>query len=177
MKIPLGDFYIRSFEHSDKDSLVKYANNTNVSKNLRDRFPSPYKDSDAEEWLMFACNQNPELSFAIASNKELIGGIGIVPQEDINKYSVEIGYWLAESFWGKGIATAALSELTKYTFNNFNFNRIFASLFEGNRSSERVLQKAGFKKEATLRKAVYKREHFLDQYVYSILREECLIIK
>jgi RimJ/RimL family protein N-acetyltransferase len=177
MKIPIGEYCIRSFEHSDKDSLVKYANNVNVSKNLRDRFPSPYKEPDAEEWLMFVCNDKPELCFAIANSKELIGGIGIVPQDDVNKYSVEIGYWLAEQFWGKGIATAALKEMTQYTFKNFKFNRIFASVFEGNTASEKVLQKAGYKKEATLRKSVYKKQNFLDQYIYSILREECIIIK
>ena len=177
MKIPIGEYFIRSFELTDKESIVKYANNYKVAKNLRDRFPFPYKESDAEEWLMFACNQNPELSFAIANSKELIGGIGLDPQDDVNKYSVEIGYWLAEPFWGKGIATAVLKEMTQYTFKNFKYNRIFASVFDGNKASERVLQKAGYKKEANLRKSVYKKGKFLDQYVYSILREECLIIK
>ena len=177
MKIPIGEYCIRSFGGRGKDSLVKYANNKEVSKNLRDRFPSPYKVSDAEEWLMFACNQNPEFSFAIANDKELIGGIGIVPQEDINRYSVEIGYWIGEPFWGKGIISAELKEMTTYTFKKFKYNRIFASVFEGNKASEKVLQKAGYKKEATLRKSVYKKEKFLDQHIYSILREECLIIK
>jgi RimJ/RimL family protein N-acetyltransferase len=177
MRIPIGEYCIRSFELTDKASLAKYASNYNVAKNLRDRFPYPYKETDAEEWLMFACNQNPEFSFAIASSRELIGGIGLDPQDDINKYSVEIGYWLAEPFWGKGIASAALKEITQYTFKNFKFNRIFAAVFEGNRASEKVLQKAGYKKEATLRKSAYKKGKYLDQYIYSILREECLIIK
>jgi RimJ/RimL family protein N-acetyltransferase len=177
MKIPIGEYCIRSFELTDKGSLVKYASNYNVAKNLRDRFPFPYKESDAEEWLIFACNQNPEYNFAIANSQELIGGIGLGPQDDVNKYSVEIGYWLAQPFWGKGIVSAALKELTPYTFKKFKYNRIFAAVFEGNKASEKVLQKSGYKKEATLRKSVYKEGKFLDQYIYSILREECLIIK
>ena len=176
MKITIGDYCIRSFELTDKESLIKYASNFNVAKNLRDRFPFPYKESDAEQWLIFASNQNPEYNFAIANSQELIGGIGLSPQDDVNKYSVEIGYWLAEPFWGKGIVSAALIEMTQHTFKRFKFNRIFAAVFEGNKASERVLQKAGYKKEATLRKSVYKKNKFLDQYIYSILREECLII-
>jgi RimJ/RimL family protein N-acetyltransferase len=177
MKISFGESCIRSFELTDKDSLVKYANNINVSKNLKDGFPFPYTESNAEEWLMFACNQNPEFSFAIATAKELVGGIGIAPQEDVYRYSVEIGYWLAEPFWGRGIVTNALKEMTKYTFNNFNYNRIFAGVFEGNTASEEVLKKAGYKLEATLKKSVYKKGKFLDQYIYSIFREEILQIK
>jgi len=177
MKISFGEHCIRSFELTDKAAIVKYANNYQVSKFLRDRFPFPYTETDAEEWLMFACNQDPEYNFAIANDEELIGGIGIHPQDDVYKFSCEIGYWIAEPFWGKGIVSAALKEMTKYTFRNFKFNRIFAAVFEGNNASEKVLQKAGYKPEATLRKAVFKEGRFLDQYIYSILREEFLSIK
>jgi RimJ/RimL family protein N-acetyltransferase len=177
VKIPIGEYFVRSFELTDKASLVKYASNYKVAKNLRDSFPFPYKESNAEEWLIFACNQNPEYNFAIADTKELIGGIGLAPQDDVNQFSVEIGYWLAEQFWGRGIATNALRTITHYTFKNFNFNRIFASVFEGNKASEKVLQKNGYKKEATLRKSVYKKGKFLNQYIYAILREECIILK
>ncbi len=172
MKISFGEYCIRSFELTDKAAIVKYANNYNVSKYLRERFPFPYTETDAEEWLMFACNQNPEYNFAIADKKELIGGIGIHPQDDVYKFSCEIGYWIAEPFWGKGIAASALLEMTKYTFTMFGFNRIFAAVFEGNKASEKVLLKAGYKLEAAMRKAVYKEGNFLDQYLYSMLREE-----
>jgi RimJ/RimL family protein N-acetyltransferase len=172
MKISFGEYCIRSFELIDKAAIVKYANNYNVSKYLRERFPFPYTEMDAEEWLMFACNQDPEYNFAIADEKELIGGIGIHPQDDVYKFSCEIGYWIAEPFWGKGIAPSALLEMTKYTFTMFRFNRIFAAVFEGNKASEKVLLKAGYKLEAAMRKAVYKEGNFLDQYLYSMLREE-----
>ena len=172
MHISIGDYCIRSYKTEDKTSLLKYANNAIVSANLRDSFPYPYTFEDAERWIDAAVKQNPELTFAIADNKELIGGIGITLQPDVFRYSAEIGYWLAEPFWGNGIATRSVKALTEYVFNNFEINRIFAGVFENNDSSERVLIKSGYKLEGILHKAVYKRNKFLDQKIYAILKEE-----
>ena len=177
MKIPFGDYCIRSYEYSDQDALVKYANNKNVSRLLRDKFPFPYTKTDAETWLIHACNQEIETNFVIAIEKEMIGAIGINLQEDVNRFSAEIGYWIGEPFWGKGISTKALKELSKYTFKNFNLSRIYAQVFEGNDASEKVLLKAGYKKEATLRKSVFKEGKFLDQYIYAILKDEIQVEK
>lgn len=172
MKISFEDYCIRSYEYSDEDALVKYANNSNVSKLLRDQFPFPYTRTDAKIWLIHACNQEIETNFAIANNTELIGAIGINFQEDVNRFSTEIGYWIAEPFWNKGIATLALQVFTRFVFENYKVNRIFANVFESNDTSEKVLLKVGYKKEATLRKAVFKEGKFLDQYIYAILKEE-----
>lgn len=177
MKISFGEFCIRGYEYSDQEALVKYANNHNISKLLRDQFPFPYTKTDAETWLIHACNQEIETNFVIANEKELIGAIGINLQEDVNRFSAEIGYWLAEPFWRKGIITNALKLLTVYAFQNFDINRIYANVFEGNDASEKVLVKAGYKKEATLKKAVFKEEKFIDQYIYAILKEELLKVK
>ena len=174
MEIQLGIYKIRSYERNDKDALVKYANNNNISKNLRDSFPYPYTVEDAQAWITAATNQNPETNFAIANSDELIGGIGIMFQPDVYRFSAEIGYWIAEPFWGKGIASLALTALTKYTFEQFRLNRIFAGVFQGNRASMRVLEKSGFKLEGRFRNAVYKDHHFKDQLMYSILREDLL---
>jgi RimJ/RimL family protein N-acetyltransferase len=177
MKINLGEYCIRSYEFSDKEAIVKYANNYNVSKLLRDQFPFPYTLTDAETWLIHACHQDIETNFVIANEKELIGAIGINLQEDVNKFSAEIGYWIGEPFWGKGISTRALKIFTEYAFNNFNLNRIYAYVFEGNIASERVLLKAGYRKEAILRKAVFKENKFLDQYIYAIINENFNLVK
>src|SRR4030042_2888669 len=107
MKIDLGDFEIRSYRKSDRASLIKYANNRNVSINLLDSFPFPYTELEADLWLAYAMNQDPEMNFAIANKKELIGAIGLKPQDDVYRYSLELGYWLGEPFWGKGIMTRA----------------------------------------------------------------------
>lgn len=172
MKITLGEYCIRSYEYSDKEALLKYANNYSVSKFLRDRFPFPYTEADAESWLHQACNQEIETNLVIANEKELIGAIGVNLQDDVNRFSAEIGYWLAEPFWGKGITTLALKKFTEFAFTNFNLNRIYACVFAGNEASEIVLLRARYTKEATLRKAVFKEGKFLDQYIYAILKEE-----
>ena len=172
MKIKFDKYKIRSFHSTDKEALIKYANNFNIAKNLRDSFTYPYTEKDAELWLTVALNQNPELNFAIANEVELIGGIGLMPQQDVYRFSAEIGYWLAEPFWGNNIATNALIAMTKFAFENFNFNRLYANVFEFNPASEKVLQKAGYKFEGRMRKAVYKNGKFLDQMIYSILKEE-----
>lgn len=172
MKISFDDYCIRSYEYSDKEALIKYANNYNISRLLRDQFPFPYTQNDAEMWLVHACNQHPETNFVIANENELIGAIGINLQEDVNRFSAEIGYWLGEPFWNKGIITRVLKVFTGFAFNNFELNRIYANVFEGNDASEKVLIKAGYKKEATLRKAVFKEGKFIDQYIYAILKEE-----
>ena len=172
MKIELGEFCIRSYKLFDKEALIKYANNYNISRLLRDQFPFPYTDKDAETWVMHACNQYPETNFVIANDKEMFGAIGINLQEDVNRFSAEIGYWIGEPFWGKGIATAALKAFTDFAFIKFKLNRIFANVFEGNDASEKVLLKAGYTKEATLKKAVYKEGKFLDQYIYAKLKED-----
>jgi len=172
MKIDLGTSFIRSYEHFDKPSLAKYANNIKIFGKLKDKFPHPYTEEDAKEWLGLACNQNPELNFAIANETELIGAIGLQLQDDVNRFSAEIGYWIGEPFWGHGIASSALIAMSDYAFKHFKFNRLFAGVFEGNDASAKVLEKAGYKLEGKLKKAVYKDGNFLDQYMFAILREE-----
>lgn len=177
MKILFGEFCIRSYQYSDQEALVKYANNYNISKLLRDQFPFPYTKTDAETWLIHACNQEIETNFVIANENELIGAIGINLQEDVNRFCAEIGYWIGEPYWGKGIATAALKKCTEFAFANYSLTRIYAQVFEGNDASEKVLLKAGYKKEATLRKSVFKEGKFLDQHIYAILNDEIQVEK
>ena len=172
MKIQFGEYFIRSFKMSDVKSMAKYANNYNIYKRLRDYFPNPYTEKEAKVWLKYVLSQVPETNFAIATKDELIGSIGFTILKDVNRYSAEIGYWLAEPFWGKGIASEALSQLTQFAFSKFELNRIFAGVFEGNSASIKVLEKAGYKFEAKHRKAVFKEGKFLDYFVYSILKEE-----
>jgi len=171
MNISFENYCIRSYKYADQDALVTYANNHNISKLLRDQFPFPYTKTDAEMWLINSCNQEIETNFVIATEEELIGAIGVNLQEDVHRFSAEIGYWLGEPFWNKGIITKALKLFTEFVFNNFELNRIFANVFEGNIASEKVLLKAGYSKEATLGKSVFKEGKFLDQYIYAILKD------
>ena len=172
MEIKLGEYKIRSYQNTDARALVKYANNYNVSKWLKNTFPHPYTEDDAIVWLANCAAQNPEANFALVNNEELIGGIGLKLSDDVFLHNAEIGYWLGEPFWGKNIVTEAVKEMTKYAFNNFDINRLFAGVFEGNSASVRVLQKCRYKLDGIMQKAVYKEDKFLDQYIFALLKED-----
>lgn len=165
-------FYIRSYKMTDAESIAEHANNYNIYKNLKDRFPYPYILKDAEDWIEFCLNQEPLTNFAIANDKEAIGTIGAEFKNDVYRCGVEIGYWVAEKFWGKGIATSAVKAFAKYLFENYDIERVAAGVFSSNHASAQVLKKAGFKLEGTLRKAVLKEERILDLNIYSILKED-----
>lgn len=172
MKIDIGSgFQVRSYESGDFDGLIKYANNRHIWLNLRDLFPHPYGEEDANLWLSHVLNQDPELNFAIASETGLIGGVGLVMQADVHRCSAEIGYWLGEPFWGQGIATNVVCAITDYAFDTFDLVRIYAGVFETNLASARVLEKAGFAFEGISRKSVIKDGKRLDQHNYALLRK------
>mgnify|MGYP005847253045 FL=1 len=165
-------YSIRDFSFDDVDALVKYANNYKIFRWVKDNFPHPYTKKDAELWISVSRNTNDGLNYAIANEKELIGGIGVKFKEDVYRFSWELGYWLGEQFWNKGITTEAVKVFTKYLFETYNIRSITANVYEGNKASMKVLNKAGFKLDGVIRKAVFKEKLFKDLYIYSILREE-----
>ena len=171
MQIDLGEWQIRSFRPGDAAAIAKYANNRRVWLNLRDRFPHPYFREHAEAWITQCLRQAPETSFAIASAEEAVGGIGLTPQEDVHRHSAEVGYWLGEPFWGRGIATSALRAVTEYAFAEFELVRLYAYVFEWNRASARVLEKAGYTYEGRLRKSAIKDGKSIDQLLYALVLE------
>jgi RimJ/RimL family protein N-acetyltransferase len=170
---------VRSLELADAEAIAKYANNRRVSINLRDSFPYPYTLDDARKWLRICARRERETEWAIArlvnehaSSSEYIGGVGVHPMPDVYRLSAEVGYWLAEPFWGKGIATAAVKAVVNYVFTDFEFIRLHAGVFAWNPASARVLEKAGFSLESRMRKAVLKDGKIVDQLMYVVLREE-----
>ena len=171
MRIDIGEWQVRSLRLEDAESLAAYANNRNVSRNLRDRFPYPYRIDDAEAFIRHARVQDPETVFAIASATEAIGGIGLELYDDVHRRSAQVGYWLGEPFWGRGIATLALGAITDYAFARFDLARLYAYVYEWNLASARVLEKAGFEFEGRLRKSVTKEGKTIDQLLYAMVRE------
>jgi len=171
MELPFGQYKIRSFRKSDAAALVGYGNNRNVSRYLRDSFPYPYRKSDAEGWLRYVANEEPESNFAIADSTELIGGIGLRFQGDVYRCGAELGYWLGEPHWGKGIVSAAVKVFVGYAFETFEIERLWATVYEGNVPSARVLEKAGFEREGILRRSVIKENQIFDSSMYALLRE------
>jgi RimJ/RimL family protein N-acetyltransferase len=171
VRIELGEFCIRSFAVADAESIVKYANDRRVSLNLRDRFPFPYTRAHAAEFLDAALSQRPETDFAIATRQEVIGGIGYHRQADVYRLSAELGYWLGQPFWGRGIATAAVRALTERIFATTPLVRLYAHVFAWNTASARVLEKAGYQLEGRMRSSVIKDGQLIDQLMFAIVRE------
>jgi ribosomal-protein-alanine N-acetyltransferase len=160
---------VRSWQPRDVTSLVAHANNRNISMNLRDRFPFPYTRRDGREFIKMARRMKPESFFAIAVDGEAVGGIGFVPHQDVERVSSEVGYWLGEQFWGRGITTEALIAVTRYAIATHGFTRLFALPFAHNEASRRVLEKAGYVLEARLRKSAIKEGQICDQLQYAFI--------
>lgn len=169
MLIECDDFRIRSYRPDDIEGIARHANNPHVAETLRDRFPFPYTWEDAEEWIGAALQQEVETHFAIDADGGLIGTIGMKLGEDVYRQSAEIGYWVSEDYWNRGITTRAVRALTDWGFAEFDIIRMFAYVFESNPASSRVLEKAGFELEGRMRCAVIKQGRLMDQLLYGRL--------
>ena len=163
-------FILRGWKQGDEISLQKNANNPNVSRYLKDRFPYPYTMEDATDWVNYNLDKDPVLNFVLDIGGEVAGGIAIELRDDIYHRSGIIGYWLAEPFWGKGIMTEAVKLLTSYGFDSLGLIRLQAGVFSKNTASMRVLEKAGYTKEAILRNAVIKNGELMDEHLYAVLK-------
>jgi RimJ/RimL family protein N-acetyltransferase len=162
---------VRSWRAADLGALVENANNRKIWINLRDRFPHPYTRSDGRTFIRAARKMNPETFFAIAVGDAAIGGIGFVLQADVDRMSAEIGYWLGEPYWSRGIATEALVAVTRYAIDRHGLTRLFAVPFAYNTASCRVLEKAGYVLESRLRRSAIKDGQIVDQFQYAFIVE------
>ena len=164
------EFQLRPYRDSDLASLVKYANNYNIAKYLTNQFPHPYTEEDGRKFISSIANSDPANVFAIEINGEAAGAIGIFPQSDIHEKNAEMGYWLAEPYWGNGVITRAIGRIVAYGFETFDITRIFARPFSTNPASQRVLEKAGFTCEARLKNALYKNGSYMDELIYGKIK-------
>jgi ribosomal-protein-alanine N-acetyltransferase len=170
MELELPGCRIRSWRAGDAPSLARHADSRKIWLNVRDHFPHPYTVPDAELWIERVLGGIPETQFAIEVDGEASGGIGVFLQEDVARRSAEIGYWLGEAHWGRGIMSHAVRQFTDYAFGAYDLIRMYALVFEWNPASCRVLEKAGYVCEGRLRRAVVKDGHVLDQFVYAMVR-------
>jgi len=174
MNVSIGDFTVRDARLEDALSIAAYADNPRVAANLRDIFPHPYYLEDAEGFLRHMMQQEPATVFAIATAAEAVGIIGLTLGEDVHRFTAELGYWLGEPFWGRGVMTAAVRVVVEHGFSEFGLLRIYAEPYVGNAGSARVLEKAGFEYEGRMRANVFKNGCVLDQLLYSVVRERAL---
>jgi RimJ/RimL family protein N-acetyltransferase len=158
---------LRPWTPEDLDSLVIHANNFNVSRFMTDGFPYPYTAEDGISFIAFANEDNPVHIFAIVVNGKAVGGIGIHPQTGIMRNNAELGYWLGEPYWRKGIMTSAIGEMIPFAFQTYDINRIFARPFGNNTASQKLLEKSGFTLEARLEKVILKNGEVLDELIYA----------
>jgi RimJ/RimL family protein N-acetyltransferase len=168
----IGAYILRDWQKADAPSIAKYANNRKIWMNLRDAFPHPYHLRDAEAFIARVLDSDPITMFALATPREAIGSIGLMVGKDVHRYTAEMGYWLAEPFWGRGIMTQAVIRLTAHALNDLKLQRVFALPYTTNPASARVLEKAGFQCEGVLRSSVFKDKKVLDQFLYSCVAKK-----
>ena len=171
MRIALPSGELRPWRDGDQPSLVRHANNPRVAATLTDRFPHPYTAEGADQWIALNEGREPATQLAIVVDGAAVGGIGVDLGSDVFRRSAEIGYWLGEAYWGRGIATDALRAMTQYALARFDLCRLSAGVFEGNAASARVLEKAGYVLEGRLRRSVCKNGRVLDQLLYAFVVE------
>jgi len=158
---------IRPWQDDDRAALVRHANNRKVWRNLKDRFPNPYTDRDAEAWLALARTDPDRTGFAIEVEGACAGGVGLVPLADVHARCAHIGYWLGEAFWGRGIMTAVVRAVTDDALATRGFLRLEAPVFAWNPASVRVLEKCGYVREGVLRKSIFKDGEVIDSVLYA----------
>lgn len=171
---PIMNITLRPWTINDLDNLVAYADNAAIAGNMTDQFPHPFTRERGAGFIAYTNQNNPPNILAIDLDGQAVGGIGIHPQDDIYRKNAELGYWLAEPFWGKGIMPQAVSQMVEYGFRNWDIDRIFARPFGTNRASQRVLEKAGFVLEARFEKTIIKNGVYIDELVYAVRRNRQL---
>lgn len=161
---------LRELKKSDRKLIAKYANNKKIWQNLRDIMPHPYSLEDADMFLQMVAIEDPVSTFAIEWNGKFVGICGLNLKLDIYRNTCEIGYWLAEPYWSKGITTRAVELLVEYAFNVLKKERVHTGVFEYNKASMRVLEKCGFVKEAVFKKALTKDGKLYNEVRYARIR-------
>jgi [ribosomal protein S5]-alanine N-acetyltransferase len=167
----MNQITLRPWRIEDLPNLVQYANNYKVAKNLTNRFPHPYGEEDGKAFINMATSIAPISIMAITINDEAIGGIGVHLQSDVWGRNAELGYWLAEPHWNKGIISAAIQQMIAFAFTTFDIDRLFARPFGSNLASQKVLEKNGFVLEARLEKTIFKNGVYEDELIYAVRKK------
>lgn len=165
---------IRKWELTDAKDLAAAISNEKVQDNLRDGLPYPYTEQDGVEFIsaMLSANEEETFAFAITVDDRVVGSIGVFRQGNIHRQTAELGYYIAEAYWGRGIMTDAVRQICAHVFDKSDIIRIYAEPFAYNIASCRVLEKAGFQYEGTLRSNAVKQGRVIDMKMYSLLKEE-----
>ena len=167
MQLVLERCTVRPWQLDDAESIARHANNRKIWLGVRDLFPHPYTIKDAHEFLQRAISEQLKMKFCVEIEGAAVGGIGVHPGQDVHRHTGTVGYWLGETFWGRGIVTEAVAAFTNFCFQNFSLRRMYAEPFANNPASARVLEKAGFTFEGRLKNNVLKDRKLLDSLLYA----------
>lgn len=171
MIVSNGDIVIRHLEVEDIPIMAELANNINVAINLRDAFPHPYTYNDALNYYHMVKAQYSETFFAIEYKGQYAGNVGLVVGTDVYRKSAELGYFIGEPYWNKGIMTQAVNLITEYGFRKLDVIRIFSGVFSFNIASQKVLEKCGFSREGISRNSIIKNGKIWDEIRYAKLKD------
>jgi len=159
---------LRDINTVSPQKIQQLANNYAIAKNLRDFFPFPYTTKDSSNFIEMASTGAMGHVFALYSESTFVGVGSLIPQKYEHRINAEIGYWIGEPYWGNGYATAAVKLLGQYAFEELDLLRLYAYVYGYNAASMRVLEKAGFQKEAIIPSSVIKEGKIYDEHLYSI---------
>lgn len=171
-EMDVDKYKIRNWVKEDFPALAKYLNNKKIWDNCRDSLPYPYSENDAQQFIQFVSNQNEQNNYCVEVNQEAAGNISFARGIDVERYNAELGYWLAEPYWGKGIMTQILVLAISGYFSHTDVIRIYANVYADNISSMRVLEKIGFRKCGIHCNAYFKNGKFLDCHYYELLKSD-----
>ncbi len=166
------EFILREWKESDAADIAEFANNPKIAGNLRDGFPHPYTIDDAKAYIAGCKADTASITRAIEADWRAVGSIGIFPGHDVYRKSAELGYWLAEPYWSRGIMSRAIERLCAEAFSLLDIVRIFAEPFAGNAASRKALEKAGFRLEGELESSVYKNGKIQNSCIYALIKSE-----
>lgn len=163
----------RCWNLNDLDRLIALGNDAAVARFMSDLFPHPYTREAGEKFIQWTIQNCPAYIRTILVDGQIAGSIGIHPQSDILRSNAEIGYWLGKEYWGKQIATEAVGKIVPLGFEQYpHIQRIFGRVFGQNPASQKVLEKNGFRLEATFQGTLTKQGVPDDELIYGIRRSD-----
>lgn len=172
MQITTDRFTLRPWRAEDATSLARHADNIRIWRNVRDCFPHPYTEEDARSYIGFTLSEPEIENLAIVIDGQAVGGTGIEFLTDVQRYNAELGYWLGEEYWGKGLMSEIIATVCSHIFRTTRINRIFAPVFDHNRASMRVLEKNGFTRCGIMHRAAVKDGQTFDLHYFELLKQE-----
>lgn len=153
---------LRDYREDDADRLVELANNEEVSRYMIDTFPYPYTAQDARWWIEEGCRGPGMVTKVIEVDGSFVGSVGLTRQTGWRSHLAEVGYWLGEPYWGRGVATSALRIMCGHAFAELGIHKLFAPVLAPNTASMQVLRKCGFNKVGVLTDEVSKHHRYYD---------------